>query len=117
VVSANQVSVIPYYTLAAGFLTGKYRKEEDLSISPRGSRVGTSYLNERGLKILAAMDQVAERYSVTVAQVAVAWLMAQPSVTAPIASATKTEQLDELIKATQLTLDQSALDALNIASA
>ncbi len=117
VVSANQVGVIPYYTLAAGFLTGKYRSEKDLGISPRGNRVGTSYLNKRGLKILEAMDQVAERYSVTVAQIAVAWMMAQPSITAPIASATKIEQLEELIKATQLTLDQDALDVLNKASA
>lgn len=117
VVSANQVGVIPYYTLAAGFLTGKYRSEKDLGISPRGNRVGTSYLNERGLKILEVMDQVAERYSVTVAQIAVAWMVAQPSITAPIASATKIEQLEELIKATQLTLDQDALDVLNKASA
>ncbi len=117
VVSANQVGVIPYYTLAAGFLTGKYRSEKDLGISPRGNRVGTSYLNERGLKILDAMDQVAARYQATPAQIAVAWLMAQPSVTAPIASASKTEQLEELIKATRLTLDQDALDALNKASA
>lgn len=117
VVSNNQVSVIPYYTLAAGFLTGKYRSEKDLGISPRGNRVGASYLNERGLKILEAMDQVAQRYSVTAAQIAVAWLMAQPSITAPIASATKLEQLEELIKATRLTLDQDALDALNTASA
>lgn len=117
VVCANQVGVIPYYTLAAGFLTGKYRSEKDLGISPRGNRVGTSYLNERGLKILEAMDQVAERYSVTVAQIAVAWMMAQPSITAPISSATKIDQLEELIKATQLTLDQDALNDLNTASA
>ena len=117
VVSANQVGVIPYYALAAGFLTGKYRSEADLSISTRGNRVGASYLNERGLKILGAMDQVAERYAVKPAQIAIAWLMAQPSITAPIASATKIEQLDELIKATRLTLDQDALDALNKASA
>ena len=117
VVSANQVGVIPYYALAAGFLTGKYRSEADLSISTRGNRVGASYLNERGLKILEAMDQVAERYAVKPAQIAIAWLMAQPSITAPIASATKIEQLDELIKATRLTLDQDALDTLNKASA
>lgn len=117
VVTANQVGVIPYYALAAGFLTGKYRSAVDLSKSTRGDRVGASYLNERGLKILAAMDEVALRYSVNPAQIAVAWLMAQPSITAPIASATKIEQLEELIKATRLVLDQDALDALNKASA
>ncbi|WOC16478.1 aldo/keto reductase [Pseudochrobactrum sp. MP213Fo] len=117
VVSANQVGVIPYYALAAGFLTGKYRNKDDLGKSTRGDRVGTSYLNERGLKILDAMDKVALRYGVNLAQIAVAWVMAQPSITAPIASASKVEQLEELIKATALVLDQDALDALNKASA
>lgn len=116
VVSEYQVGVIPFYALAAGFLTGKYRTEADLGQSARGSRVGTSYLNERGLKILDAMDLVAARYAVKPGQIAVAWLMAQPSITAPIASSSKIEQLEELIKATSIVLDQDALDALNKAS-
>lgn len=116
VVSEYQVGVIPFYALAAGFLTGKYRTEADLGQSTRGSRVGTSYLNERGLKILDAMDLVAARYAVKPGQIAVAWLMAQPSITAPIASSSKIEQLEELIKATSIVLDQDALDALNKAS-
>ena len=114
--SEYQVGVIPFYALAAGFLTGKYRTEADLGQSARGSRVGTSYLNERGLKILDAMDLVAARYAVKPGQIAVAWLMAQPSITAPIASSSKIEQLEELIKATSIVLDQDALDALNKAS-
>lgn len=117
VVKQHQVGVIPYYALAAGFLTGKYRTEADLGKSTRGAKIGTNYLNARGLKILESLDQVAKRYAVNPSQVAVAWLMAQPSITAPIASASKPEQLEELIKATSLKLDQDALDLLNQTSA
>ena len=80
------LGVIPYFSLAAGFLTGKYRTEADLAKSPRGQGV-KKYLNERGLRILAALDSVAKQYSSTPASVAIAWLIARPSVTAPIASA------------------------------
>src|SRR4029079_7451523 len=107
--------VIPYYSLAAGFLTGKYRSEADLGKSPRGGKV-KDYLNDRGLKILAALDEVAARYRVSPAQVALAWLIARPSVTAPIASATSVEQLGDLVAATRLPLDADAIGRLNAAS-
>lgn len=111
------LGVIPYYSLAAGFLTGKYRSEADLSKSARGSKVEKSYLNARGLRVLAAVDAVAADRKVTQAQVALAWLMARPSVTAPIASATTPAQLDELVAATRLNLGADAVARLDAASA
>ncbi len=111
------LGVIPYYSLAAGFLTGKYRTEADLSKSARGSKVGKSYLNERGLRVLAAVDAVAAELKVTQAQVALAWLIARPSVTAPIASATTPAQLADLIAATRLNLGADAIARLDAASA
>ncbi len=110
------LGVINYYALASGFLTGKYRSVNDLTKSPRGQGI-QKYLNERGDRILQALDEVAEQYGVTPAQVSLAWLMARPGITAPIASATSVEQLHELAKAAELTLDQSALDKLTTASA
>ncbi|WP_406700503.1 aldo/keto reductase [Singulisphaera sp. Ch08] len=112
---AAGLGVIPYYSLASGFLTGKYRSEADLAKSSRGQGV-KKYLNDRGFRILKALDDVAGRYSSTPARVAIAWLLAQPSVTAPIASATCVEQLDDLIEATRLELDGPAIDLLNHAS-
>lgn len=109
------VAVAPYYTLASGFLTGKYRSEADLSQSARGGKIGTNYLNPKGLKLLDAMDGVAKRLGVKPSQVAVAWLAARPSVAAPIASATKLEQLEELLAAVQLKLDAEAMAALDAA--
>jgi aryl-alcohol dehydrogenase-like predicted oxidoreductase len=110
------LGVINYWALAAGFLTGKYRTAADLSKSPRGSGV-KKYLNARGLGILKALDEVAERYHSTPASVAIAWLIARPSVTAPIASATSIGQLDSLIAATKLELDADAIKRLDAASA
>lgn len=110
------LAVIPYFSLAAGFLTGKYRSQADLSKSPRGQAV-KKYLNERGMRILAALDGVAQDYASTPACVALAWLMARPSVTAPIASATNLEQLDALVAATRLKLDAAAIAKLDQASA
>jgi aryl-alcohol dehydrogenase-like predicted oxidoreductase len=110
------LGVIPYYSLAGGFLTGKYRSESDLSKSPRGGGV-KKYLNERGFKILAALDQVAKQYKSTPAKVSIAWLLAHPSITAPIASATSVDQLKDLIEATTLNLDRSSIEILNQASA
>jgi len=110
------LGVIPYFSLASGFLTGKYRSEADLAKSPRG-RLAKKYLNERGLRILAALDDVARKYDSTPARVALAWLLARPSVTAPIASATSLAQLRDLIAATELALDAESIDALNRASA
>lgn len=111
----NGLGVIPYFSLASGFLTGKYRSEADFSKSERGPRV-KKYLNERGFRILAALDEVARQHKATPAQVALAWLMARPSVTAPIASATNLKQLDDLLEATQLELDPASIEALNQAS-
>ncbi len=106
------LGVICYFSLASGFLTGKYRSEADLSKSARGQMV-RKYLNARGLRILGALDHVAKQYGSTPTQVALAWLIARPSVTAPIASATSLKQLDELVKAPELELNQSAIESLN----
>ena len=110
------IGITPYYSLASGFLTGKYRGESDLSKSLRGGGI-KKYLNERGTRILNALDEVAKRYHATPAAVALAWMIARPSVTAPIASATSKEQLESLVKATQLQLDRDAIEHLNVASA
>lgn len=110
------LGVIPYFSLAAGFLTGKYRSEADLGQSPRGQGVA-KYLDERGLGILAALDAVAARHGATPARVALAWMMARPGITAPIASATKPEQLEELLAARALTLDAEDIERLDRASA
>ncbi|GMU45803.1 MAG: NADP-dependent aryl-alcohol dehydrogenase [Porticoccaceae bacterium] len=116
VCAREQLGVLPYFALASGFLTGKYRNEADLAGSSRGAFV-KHHLNERGLRILSALDQVAADYDATPARVALAWLIAQPTVTAPIASATSLSQLDELVKATELQLDGAALARLDAASA
>lgn len=113
----QQVGVINFYALAAGFLTGKYRTAADAAKSARGANTTAKYLNDRGLRILAALDAVAQRYNATPGQVAVAWQMVQPGITAPIASATSVAQLHELVKATQLQLDSDALAQLDAASA
>ena len=113
----QQVGVINFYALAAGFLTGKYRTVADAAKSARGANTTAKYLNDRGLRILAALDAVAQRYNATPGQVAVAWQMVQPGITAPIASATSVAQLHELVKATQLQLDSDALAQLDGASA
>ncbi|TYZ06025.1 aldo/keto reductase [Hymenobacter lutimineralis] len=109
----QHIGIIPYYGLAAGFLTGKYRSEADLQKSPRGGGVGQKYLNEKGLRILKALDEVADRLQATPAQVALAWIMAQPGLTAPIASATSPEQVTELLRATDLTLTAEDVRTLN----
>ena len=113
----EQVGVINFYALAAGFLTGKYRTAADASKSARVANTTAKYLNDRGLRILAALDAVAQRVNATPGQVAVAWQMVQPGITAPIASATSVAQLQELIRAAQLVLDGDALAALGAASA
>jgi aryl-alcohol dehydrogenase-like predicted oxidoreductase len=113
---ANGVGVIPYFSLASGFLTGKYRSKEDLTKSQRGSFV-QSKLDARGLKILAALDGVSTELQSTPTRVALAWLLSRPSVTAPIASATSSSQLHELLASTRLELSASAIERLNGASA
>jgi aryl-alcohol dehydrogenase-like predicted oxidoreductase len=112
---AEGIGVITYYRLASGFLTGKYRSQADLSRSPRGQGVA-EYLNARGLRILAALDAVAARHGAAPAEVALAWLIARPGVTAPIASATRPEQVDSLVRATQLSLQTEDIARLDAAS-
>jgi aryl-alcohol dehydrogenase-like predicted oxidoreductase len=111
----NGMGVITYSSLASGFLTGKYRSEKDRSKSIRGQGI-LIYLNDRGFRILEALDKVAEQYKSTPAGVSLAWLIARPGITAPIASATSVEQLHELIVGTKLRLDQASIDLLNKAS-
>jgi len=113
---AHGLGVITFYALASGFLSGKYRSEADLGKSARGQGV-KKYLTPRGRRVLEALDDVAQRLGATPAQVALAWQMARPSVTAPIASATSLAQLDELVGATRLTLDADARRVLDEASA
>ncbi|MBV9396161.1 MAG: aldo/keto reductase [Methylobacteriaceae bacterium] len=112
----EQIGVIPYYSLASGFLTGKYRSRQDAGKSPRGSGA-TKYLDERGLRVLAALDEVASAHQASVAQVALAWLLAKPELTAPIASATSVAQLQELLGAVRLELSQADIGRLDAASA
>jgi aryl-alcohol dehydrogenase-like predicted oxidoreductase len=112
----ENIGVIPYYSLASGFLTGKYRSEADFKKSPRGGGM-KKYLNDRGRRILEALDEVSSRLSSKPSQVALAWLMARPSITAPIASATSLEQLEDLVAATRLKLDAAAIRQLDDASA
>jgi aryl-alcohol dehydrogenase-like predicted oxidoreductase len=113
----EQVGVIPYYSLASGFLTGKYHSEADLSKSAARSGNVKKYLDEKGLKVVKALEEIADGLGAKPASVALAWLMARPSVTAPIASATSVEQLDDLVKAVSLTLDADAVKRLDEASA
>jgi len=113
----HKLGVIPYYSLASGFLSGKYRSTADLSKSAARGRGVAKYLEGKGPKVLAALDEVAGATAATPAQVALAWMMARPSITAPIASATKPEQLDDLIKAARLKLSSAQIASLNAASA
>ncbi|MEO8887502.1 MAG: aldo/keto reductase [Mucilaginibacter sp.] len=111
----HNVGVINYYSLASGFLTGKYRSEADLSKSPRGQGV-KKYLDERGLKILTALDEVSAHHKTTPASIALAWVLARPGITAPIASATSIKQLDETAKALDIKLSSADIELLNNAS-
>lgn len=111
----EQIGVIPYYSLASGFLTGKYRTQAHLTGRARGAGAG-KYLDDRGLRILAALDDVAARLRLRPAQVALAWLTHRPAITAPIASATSPEQLSELVKAPEIKLDAASTAQLEQAS-
>lgn len=110
------LGVIPYWPLAAGFLSGKYRSEADLGKSPRGSGV-KKYLNDKGLGVLNALDAAAKKHNSSNVTVALAWLMQRKSITAPIASATNLEQLKDLLAAPALKLDADSVAALDKASA
>jgi aryl-alcohol dehydrogenase-like predicted oxidoreductase len=115
VVAQYGLGVLPYFSLASGFLTGKYRTAADLQNHVRGALVG-KYLNERGLAVLAALDEVAASTNANPARVALAWLIARPGITSAIASATRVEQLADLTGAAELTLDAEALERLDRAS-
>lgn len=111
----NGLSVINYFPLAAGFLTGKYRTEEDFQKSIRGADI-THYLNPKNLNLLTVMDKIADKHQCSLAGIAIAWLLARPSVSSPIASATNLIQLSTLIDALTITLDQASINLLNEAS-
>jgi aryl-alcohol dehydrogenase-like predicted oxidoreductase len=108
----EEVSGIHYFGLARGFLTGKYRKPEDASKSHRGKSVVDNYFNERGFRILAALDKVAARTGAALSEIALAWVAAQPGVAAPIASATSVEQVKSLARGARLTLSAADLKEL-----
>jgi aryl-alcohol dehydrogenase-like predicted oxidoreductase len=112
---AEEIGVITYFSLAKGFLSGKYRSEADLGLSPRGAGI-KGYLNRRGLGVLATLDQISEKLGAKPAEVALAWLMARPGVTAPIASATTPAQFDSLKKAASLKLTGEDIANLDQAS-
>ena len=109
----RELGVITYFSLARGFLTGKYQPNKALPQSIRAQGVQDRYMNERGFRILAEVERVASRYHATPAQVALAWIIARPGVTAPIASATSVQQVRELLGAVELNLDGEAITALN----
>jgi aryl-alcohol dehydrogenase-like predicted oxidoreductase len=111
-VKEYDLSVFSYWSLAAGFLTGKYRTEEDLAKSARGEGV-RKYLNEKGSEVLKALDQISEKHETTQASVALAWLLANPLVTAPIVSATSKSQLKTLFQAPELNLSSEDIELLN----
>jgi aryl-alcohol dehydrogenase-like predicted oxidoreductase len=112
----HRLGVIPYYSLASGFLTGKYRSTADLGKSAARGRSAAKYLEGKGPKVLGALDEVAGQTAATPTQVALAWMMARPSITAPIASASKPEQLGDLVKATSVKLSSAQIAALDKAS-
>jgi aryl-alcohol dehydrogenase-like predicted oxidoreductase len=114
---AENIGVISYYALASGFLSGKYRDEADLAKSSARASAVKRYLNPRGLQVLATLDAVAATHRATAAQVALAWLIARPGITAPIASATTVTQLDDLIGAVKLQLGADEIAELDRASA
>lgn len=115
VAEQHKIAVVPYYGLASGFLSGKYRSKADTQHKARGSRV-EKYLTPRGFRILDALDEVAKRNETTPATVALAWMIARPSVTAPIASATSVKQLESLAAATRLKLAAEDIELLDEAS-
>jgi len=116
VVQEHTLGVLPYYSLAAGFLTGKYRSKKDAEGKARGGTVA-KYLNDWGFNVLRALDEVAAQHHSTPGRVALAWLMVQPGVTSPIASATSDKHLDDLIESTRLKLDHASIEKLNTVSA
>ena len=111
----EKIGVIGYSSLASGFLTGKYRTRADMEGRLRGARV-EKYLNNYGFRVIKALDEIAVRYNAKPGQIALAWLIARPRVTAPIASATNMGQMAELVKAAEITLDAAAMQQIDEAS-
>lgn len=114
---ANGLGVITYFSLASGFLSGKYRNQDDLGKSKRGAGAIEKYMTDRGMTILSALDTVADKHNTNVAAIALAWVMSRPSVTAPIVSATNTVQLGELAQSAHINLSEDDINLLNAASA
>lgn len=114
---AQGLGVISYFALARGFLSGKYRGQADVAKSPRGESIASHYFNDRGWRILKALDDVAARHDAKPAEIALAWLIARPGVTAPIASATTPDQLASLIRSAEIELTAEDVAALDAASA
>jgi len=112
----KQIAVIPYYSLASGFLSGKYQSEEDFTKTARGKGIKDKYWNDRGRQIVQAQKEIAEKYNVSPSAIALAWLLAQPSITAPIASATKSEHIVAFVDALQLKLAEEEIQKLTEAS-
>ncbi len=115
IIEENNMGVLSYFSLAAGFLTGKYRSKTDLDKSIRGGGL-EKYLNEKGKTVLEALDAISQKHHTTQAAVSLAWLMARPTITAPIVSATSLKQMESIIKAPQLKLDAQDIEMLNLAS-
>lgn len=115
-VQKENIAVLPYYSLASGFLSGKYRSKEDLDKSQRGFGI-KKYLNERGTRILKALDKISEKHNATPARIAIAWVMNKPGITSPIVSATSETQMNELVLATQLNLSSEDMQYLDQESA
>jgi aryl-alcohol dehydrogenase-like predicted oxidoreductase len=113
----QHIAVTPYSPLGGGFLSGKYRLGRPMPESARAGRIVQSYVNERGMKVLAALDAAAERHGATVAQIALAWLLARPAITAPIVGANTPEQLRDLLPATEISLSLESIKAIDEASA
>lgn len=109
----KQIAVIPYYSLASGFLSGKYQTEEDFAQTVRGKGIKEKYWNERGQRIVQGQQEIAEKYNVSPSAIALAWLLAQPSITAPIASATKYEHINAFVDALKLKLTEEDIQKLN----
>lgn len=112
----KQIAVIPYYSLASGFLSGKYQVEEDFTKTARGKGIKDKYWNERGRQIVQVQKEIAAKYNVTPSAIALAWLEAQPAITAPIASATKFEHIDAFVNALNIQLAEEDITQLNEAS-
>lgn len=116
IAAQNDLAVIPYYSLASGFLSGKYLSDDDFNKSARGEGIQKRYWNERGQRIVKALSEVSSAYRTSSSAVALAWLLARPSITAPIASATKEDHLQSFVAAVQLRLGEDAIQKLNEAS-